>query len=67
MAGNTYTINVYDVTDYGSGYWSNLQKVVPPLNLKVRYPYAYLSGLQVSLSWYRVYTSGPVVSKQLSR
>ena len=67
MAGSTYRINVYDVTAYGSGYWSNLLKVVQPLNLKVGYADAYVSGLQVYLSWYGVYTSGPVVSKQLSR
>ena len=67
MAGSTYRIYVYDVTARGSGYWSNLLKVVQPLNLKVGYAYADVSGLQVYLSWYRVYTSGPVVSKQLSR
>ena len=67
MAGSTYRINVYDIAASGSGYWSYLLKAVPPLNLKVGYAYARQSGLQVSLSWYRVYTSGPVVSKQLSR
>ena len=72
MAGSKYFIRVYAFTGYGLGSYSYLQKTVPPLNLRVRSAYSYMSGagygLQVYVSWYRPYLyppywdGGPVVS-----
>ena len=72
MAGSKYFIRVYAVTGYGQGSSYYIQKTVPPLNLKVRSAYSYMSGagygLQVYVYWYRPYLyppywdGGPVVS-----